>query len=235
MEIKPSYEESHLLVAAVRVLCHRDGRSPTPGDVAGLIQFSTEKTYVLVHELRKLGVLRVLESAFELRLDVGDPVPLESLPKGATGPSIEGELAEFHSKEQEKKEEMERMFRGGEADRRRKERVARMEQEFMKFKPKRGAAGGSSRTPARARRGQIPSSSPGMVPRVRRADSPRGHRRAATASRRHSPGPRHRFADGPPVLPGSMTPLRTWLTCTPGRRLHGGHKADLHAGRPLAD
>lgn len=110
--------------------------------MAGLIQFSTEKTYVLVHELRKLGVLRVLESAFELRLDVGDPVPLESLPKGATGPSIEGELAEFHSKEQEKKEEMERMFRGGEADRRRKERVARMEQEFMKFKPKRGAAGG---------------------------------------------------------------------------------------------
>ena len=142
MDFKPSYEESHLIVAAVRVLCHRDGRSPTPEEVASLLQFSTEKTYILVHELRQLGILRALESPFEIRLDAGDPVPLESLPKGATGPSIEGELAEFHSREQEKKQEMERMFRGGEADKRRKERVAKMEQEFMNFKPKPGAAGG---------------------------------------------------------------------------------------------
>ena len=141
MDFKPSYEESHLIMAAVRVLCHRDGRSPTPEDVARLLQFSTEKTYILVHELRKLGVLRALESPFEIRLDPGDPVPLESLPKGAAGPSIEGELAEFHTREQEKKQEMERMFRGGEADKRRQERVARMEQEFMKFRPNKKAGG----------------------------------------------------------------------------------------------
>jgi hypothetical protein len=147
MEFTPSYEESHLLVAAVRVLTHRDGRSPTPEDVARFLQFSTEKTYVLIHELRKLEILRVLESPFEMRLDVGDPVPLESLPKGVSGPSIEGELAEFHSREQEKKQEMERMFRGGEADKRRKERVAKIAQEFMKFKPKPGAAGGLFKNP----------------------------------------------------------------------------------------
>jgi hypothetical protein len=142
MEVLPEYEESHLVVAAVRILSHRDGRSPTPEDVAGFLGFSREKLYVLVHELRRLGILRGLETPFELRLDVGDPAPLETLPRSGEGPTIEGQLTEFHAKEKKKREEMERMLRGGEADRRRQERVAKLEQEFMKFKPKAGALDG---------------------------------------------------------------------------------------------
>jgi hypothetical protein len=34
------------------------------------------------------------------------------------------------------------MFRGGEADKRKRERVARLEQEFARFKPKPGALDG---------------------------------------------------------------------------------------------
>jgi hypothetical protein len=142
MNFTPGYEESHLIVAAVRVLGHRDGRSPTPDEVADLLAFSREKTYVLVHELRGLGVLRALETPFEIRLDVADPAPLEGLPRGGSGPSIAGELDEFHLREREKKQEMERMFRGGEADRRRKERVSKLEKEFEQFRPRRGAIGG---------------------------------------------------------------------------------------------
>jgi hypothetical protein len=142
MEFIPGYEESHLLVAAVRVLTHREGRSPTPGEVAEFIHLVPEKVNILVHELRKRGILRALEGPFEVRLDPGDPTLLEALPRGESGPSIQGELAEFHSQLQEKKKEMERMFRGGEADRRRKERVAKLEQEFTKFKPRAGGAAG---------------------------------------------------------------------------------------------
>lgn len=142
MEYTPGYEDSHLLVAAVRILSHRDGRSPTPEEAAALLTMSNEKVFVLVHELRQLGVLRALETPFELRLEVADPVPLETLPKGAAVPSMQGELADFYSREQEKKQEMERMFLGGEADKRRKQRVAKLEEQFMKFKPKPGAAAG---------------------------------------------------------------------------------------------
>ncbi len=142
MDIAPSYEEGHLLVAAVRILQHKDGRSPTPEEVASLLGFSNEKTYVLVHELRQRGILKGLEGPFGIRLDVGDPVPIEELPRGGSGPSIEGELAEFHSRERDKREEMERMFLGGEADRRRRERVQKMEQEFRQFRPKGGGLGG---------------------------------------------------------------------------------------------
>ena len=139
MEFAPNYEEAHLFVAAVRVFAHQQGHSPTPEDVARFLELSTEKAFILVHELKKLGVLRVLESPFELRLDPGDPTPLESLPRGESPSRFEGELNEFQSREQEKKKEMERMFRGGEAERRRRERVEKLEAEFMKFKPKPGA------------------------------------------------------------------------------------------------
>ena len=147
MEYSPEYEESHLLVAAVRVLMHREGRSPTPDEVAALLRISPEKAHILVHELRKRGILRALEGPFDLRLDVGDVAPLEELPKGQTGPAIASELEQFHSEQAEKKKEMERMFRGGEADRRRKERVAKLEREFSKFKPKHGAIDGLFKEP----------------------------------------------------------------------------------------
>jgi hypothetical protein len=140
MEFIPGYEETHLLVAAVRVLWHRDGKSPTPDEVAEFLRLSPEKVHILVHGLRKRGILKALEGPFDLRLDPGDPAGIETLPRGESGPSIQGELAEFHTQLAEKKKEMERMFQGGEADRRRKERVARLEAEFTKFKPKRGAA-----------------------------------------------------------------------------------------------
>jgi hypothetical protein len=147
MEFTPEYEESHLIVAAVRVLAHRDGRSPTPAEVAELLHIVPERVNILVHELRKRGILKALKGPFELRLDPGDSTLLEALPRGASGPSIQGELEEFHSQLQEKKREMERMFRGGEADRRRQERVAKLEEKFTKFKPKPGAIDGLFKKP----------------------------------------------------------------------------------------
>ncbi len=147
MEFIPSYEESHLLVAAVRVLAHREGRSPTAAEIAEFIRLAPEKVNILVHELRKRGILKALQGPFEMRLDPGDPTLLELLPRGDSGPSIQGELEEFHSQLQEKKREMERMFRGGEADRKRKERVAKLEREFTKFRPKRSGADGLFREP----------------------------------------------------------------------------------------
>lgn len=147
MTYVPSYEEGHLIVAAVRVLAHRDGRSPTPDEIAALLRLSSEKVHILVHELRQCGVLKALEGPFDLRLDLGDLAPLEELPRGDTGPSIQGELEEFHAQVVERKKEMERMFRGGEAEKRRKERVQKLEEQFSRFKPKPGAADGLFKSP----------------------------------------------------------------------------------------
>lgn len=138
MAVRPNYQEAHLVVAGVRVLLFREGRPPTPEEVSALLGMSVEKVHVLVHELSEMRVLRALRGPFTTHLDVVDPRPLEQLPRGDDEPAIKQELADFGEKSREKKIEMDRMFRGGEAERRRKERVSRLEEQFKTFKPKRG-------------------------------------------------------------------------------------------------
>ncbi|MEZ4651336.1 MAG: hypothetical protein R3E97_21600 [Candidatus Eisenbacteria bacterium] len=117
----------------------RPGKSPDPDAIADLAGLSREKVHVLVHELANRKVLRVLQTPFDVRVDVLDPKPLEDLPMEDTGPGVSEELAEFAERSKEKKREMERMLRGGEAEKRRKERVAKLEEHFKSFKPKKGA------------------------------------------------------------------------------------------------
>ena len=138
MKIAPNYFESHLVVAAIRILTHKEGRPPTPDEVAELIGFSGEKVHVLAHELGKLKIIRAMESPFDVRLDVLDPVPLESLPRTESDTAMTEELAGFKAKSKEKQDEMQRMFRENEAEKRRKDRVSKLEEHFKSFKPKPG-------------------------------------------------------------------------------------------------
>lgn len=138
MAFTPTYQESHLVVAAVRILEHTTGKSPDPDAIADLAGLGREKVHVLVHELANRKILRVLQTPFDVRVDVVDPKPLEELPMEDTGPGVSEELAEFSERSKEKKREMERMLRGGEAEKRRKERVAKLEEHFKSFKPKKG-------------------------------------------------------------------------------------------------
>ena len=138
MAFTPTYQESHLVVAAVRILEHTTGKSPDPDAIADLAGLGRENVHVLVHELANRKILRVLQTPFDVRVDVVDPKPLEELPMEDTGPGVSEELAEFSERSKEKKREMERMLRGGEAEKRRKERVAKLEEHFKSFKPKKG-------------------------------------------------------------------------------------------------
>ncbi len=138
MGYEPTYRESHLVVAALRILEHRTGKSPTPEEIADFLEINREKVGILVHELDKKKVLRVLQSPFDVRVDIVDPKPLETLPAEGDAPAVTEELADFAAKSKQKKQEMEEMLRGGEAEKRRRERVAKLEQEFKSFKPKKG-------------------------------------------------------------------------------------------------
>lgn len=138
MGFTPTYQESHLVVAAIRILEHTTGKSPSADEIADLTALGREKVHILVHELAKREILRVLQTPFDVRVDVIDPKPLEDLPREDTGPAVAEELADFTERSREKNREMERMLRGGEAERRRRERVAKLEENFKNFKPKKG-------------------------------------------------------------------------------------------------
>lgn len=136
MASKPSYEDGHLVVAAVRVLCHRDPKPPTPEAIAELVGLPKEFVRSLVVSLGDLGILHVMESPFEIRVEIGDHTLLESLPKGSEAPSIKAELDSFIKRKKKEVEETEKMLSLDEIEKRKKEKISKLEDEMKKMKGK---------------------------------------------------------------------------------------------------
>jgi hypothetical protein len=134
MAKKPSYEDGHLVVAAVRVLSHKQAKPPTPEEISRLLDLPPEFVRTLVVPLGELGILRVMESPFETRVELGDHALLEDLPKSADGPSIKDELDGFIKRKKEELAETERMFTVDEMDKRKQEKLAKMEEEIKRMK-----------------------------------------------------------------------------------------------------
>ena len=58
MDSKPSQQQAHLMVAAVRVLAHKHARPPSVDEIAELLEASREVTGHQVRVLEKLQILR---------------------------------------------------------------------------------------------------------------------------------------------------------------------------------
>ena len=137
MNVQVSYREGHLVVAGIRLVTHRqNGRPPTEDDVAQICGLSREWTGVLISQLARLGVVRLLTGPFETRVELLDHLALESLPKGDSAPGVEDELKEFSAKKRAEDEKLKRLFSGDDVARREEEKMNKLADEFMSWKPK---------------------------------------------------------------------------------------------------
>ncbi|HVP57069.1 MAG TPA: hypothetical protein VMU02_03140 [bacterium] len=136
MATKPSYEDGHLIVAATRVLAHRDPKPPRPEDIAEMLGLPADFVRNLVVALGSLGILNVMENPFELRVEIGDHTLLESLPRGAETPSIKDELDTFIQRKKREVEETEKMLSADEIERKKQEKMSKLEDEMKKMKGK---------------------------------------------------------------------------------------------------
>jgi hypothetical protein len=148
------YEDSHLLVAAVRLLTHREGRPPSVDEAADLVGFSREVCYHLVRRLAANGIVRLVETPFEARLIIEDHTRLEEIPRGEAGPAIASEFETFRARHEEKQRQLDKLFGEGVAEKKKKDRVTGLEEKFKQFRASRrygppvadgekdGAAGG---------------------------------------------------------------------------------------------
>jgi len=91
----------------------------------------------LVISLGDEGILRVVENPFEIRAEIADYARLEDLPRTVDTPSIKDELDEFVKRKREAVEETQRMLRLGEIEKRKKEKLSKLEDEMKKMKGKR--------------------------------------------------------------------------------------------------
>lgn len=134
----PPYEKGHLVVAAVRVLLHRSGRSPREEEIAEMLDWPADLVRSLVRGLTARGIVRVLTNPFETRVELGDHLALEELPRESEGAKIETELEEFHTRYREKQAELGKLFSGSELEKKKEERVNRLDEEFRKFRKRSG-------------------------------------------------------------------------------------------------
>lgn len=136
MEVRAGYEEGHLVVAAIRVLGHRqEGRPPTVAEIAELLKLSREWVGVLVNALERAGAVRALTGPFETRVEVADALRLEDLPRGASAAGVDEELQEFAARKREEEAKLKKLF-GGDASSRQREKLDRMADRFKGYKPK---------------------------------------------------------------------------------------------------
>lgn len=134
MSKKPSYEDAHLVVAAVRVLCHREPKPPTPEQVASLLDLPAELVRSLVVSLGDLGVLHLMENPFETRIELGDHTLIEDLPRSAEGPTMKDEIEDFVERKKKEVRETEKMFTPDEIQKKKKEKLAKLEDEMKRMK-----------------------------------------------------------------------------------------------------
>lgn len=101
---KDTYTESHLVVAAMRVLEHQKSVPATVDDVSGLLGLSREQISFICKRLGDLGIIEPVEGAYGTRLFLRDHLKLEEIPRGIRESGMEKELKKY----QEEKKQLSR-------------------------------------------------------------------------------------------------------------------------------
>lgn len=133
--IKLTRNEAQLLLAAIRVLVHRQERSPTPEEVAELLQMSASPVRMQLAALQDLGAIALVTSAFETHAEIRDPATISELPEEA-GPAISEDIKDFDRRKQEEAEKMAHLFDSGEHEKQKQEQLRRMDADLRAFKRK---------------------------------------------------------------------------------------------------
>jgi hypothetical protein len=126
-------KQGHLVVAAVRVLSHQLERSPRPEEMADLLHLPAALLRVHLAELQELGIVALVESAFDTHVEVLDHLRLEELPPDRDAADLEADLADFDRRKLEEAERMDRLFSEGERERRQQQKLRKMEEELRGF------------------------------------------------------------------------------------------------------
>jgi hypothetical protein len=108
-EIAHPYEQGHLFVAALRLFEHVHRRPPSVREVSEMLGIAPEMGHYLCNRLAKMGVLDVVEAAFEERLYLKDHLKLEELPREEKATGLEDEVQKLQEERQKRQEEIERM------------------------------------------------------------------------------------------------------------------------------
>ena len=95
------YNDAHLVVAAIRLLEHRDKVAPSTDGVCRELSFSLEQGNLMCKKLHDRKVIEIIEGAFGTKLYVRDHLLIEEIPKDRQEETIEDEVKKFQKAQKE--------------------------------------------------------------------------------------------------------------------------------------
>lgn len=131
--IKMNRREAHLLLAAIRVLDHRNQRPPTPAEIAELLEFSESQVRLQMAILHDMGAAALVDSAYETHAEIRNHLLVDNLEDGE-GPAISEDLAAFDRMKEEEAEKMAHLFDSGEHEQKRKKKLDDMDAQLKDYR-----------------------------------------------------------------------------------------------------
>lgn len=104
------YEQAHLVIAALRLWVHREGRQPTVEDLSDSTGFSLDATQYICKRLEEVEAITITEGAFENRFSIQDHLMIEEIPELEEGPSVDEQLSKIESERREREKSIEERF-----------------------------------------------------------------------------------------------------------------------------
>jgi len=99
MKTKDFYSTTHLIVAAIRVLEHRNAAAPSVDEMCQELSFSLEQGYFICNKLGEIGIIDMVvkEGADKTRLFVKDHLKIEEIPRDAEESTLQEEIERFQN------------------------------------------------------------------------------------------------------------------------------------------
>lgn len=95
MQYPDLYSNAHLVVAAIRIFTHKNSKHPSLNEICKTLSFSLEQGNLICKKLKDLGIIDVVEGAFENHLFIKDHLKIEEIPRDKKEDKLEEALKKF--------------------------------------------------------------------------------------------------------------------------------------------
>ena len=95
MQHSDLYSNAHLVVAGIRIFTHKNSKHPSMNEICKTLSFSLEQGNLICKKLKDLGIIDVVEGAFENHLFIKDHLKIEEIPRDKKEDKLEDALKKF--------------------------------------------------------------------------------------------------------------------------------------------
>jgi hypothetical protein len=89
------YSNAHLVIAAIRIFTHKNSKHPSMNEICKTLSFSLEQGNLICKKLKDLGIIDVVEGAFENHLFIKNHLKIEEIPRDKKEDRLEDALKKF--------------------------------------------------------------------------------------------------------------------------------------------